>query len=136
MHCESFKGQFEVRRAYLADSYCCLFDRVFPNGEVQYLHPKDGVYPEKVNQGRQPVGKQDRSIGKNTNPVKVCPAFCYATCISDWNTLIDFQVVGALAFNYTIYIAILPVSASGDSSCQHSLGWIGYNLSACFVHPL
>ena len=29
--------------------------RVFPNGEVQYLHPKDGVYPEKVNAGRQAV---------------------------------------------------------------------------------
>ena len=45
--------------------------RIFPNGEVQYLHPKDGVYPEKVNAGRQPVGTNDRSIGKNTNPVKV-----------------------------------------------------------------
>ena len=22
--------------------------RAFPNGEVQYLHPKDGVFPEKV----------------------------------------------------------------------------------------
>merc|ERR1712118_581076 len=29
------------------------FYRVFPNGEVQYLHPNDGVYPEKVNAGRQ-----------------------------------------------------------------------------------
>lgn len=29
--------------------------RVFPNGEVQYLHPKDGVYPEKVNAGREAV---------------------------------------------------------------------------------
>ena len=45
--------------------------RVFPNGEVQHLHPKDGVYPEKVNPGRSPVGTNDRSIGKNTNPVKV-----------------------------------------------------------------
>ena len=26
----------------------CVY-RVFPSGEVQYLHPKDGVYPEKVN---------------------------------------------------------------------------------------
>ena len=23
--------------------------RIFPNGEVQYLHPKDGVFPEKLN---------------------------------------------------------------------------------------
>ena len=47
------------------------FYRVFPDGEVQYLHPKDGVYPEKVNQGRQAVGANDRSIGKNPNPVTV-----------------------------------------------------------------
>ena len=45
--------------------------RVFPNGEVQYLHPKDGVYPEKVNKGRSGVGVVDRRIGENTNPVKV-----------------------------------------------------------------
>ncbi|KAK9834755.1 hypothetical protein WJX74_009554 [Apatococcus lobatus] len=45
--------------------------RVFPNGEVQYLHPKDGVYPEKVNKGRQPVGTNDRRIGENPNPIKV-----------------------------------------------------------------
>ncbi|VAI23752.1 unnamed protein product [Triticum turgidum subsp. durum] len=31
------------------------FYRVFPNGEVQYLHPKDGVYPEKVNAGSSPA---------------------------------------------------------------------------------
>lgn len=47
------------------------FYRVFPNGEVQYLHPKDGVYPEKVNPGRQGVGVNFRSIGKNINPIEV-----------------------------------------------------------------
>lgn len=47
------------------------FYRVFPNGEVQYLHPKDGVYPEKVNAGRQGVGLNFRSIGKNINPIEV-----------------------------------------------------------------
>lgn len=47
------------------------FYRVFPNGEVQYLHPKDGVYPEKVNPGRKGVGVNFRSIGKNANPVEV-----------------------------------------------------------------
>ncbi|GFY85087.1 photosystem I subunit D-1 [Actinidia rufa] len=45
--------------------------RVFPNGEVQYLHPKDGVYPEKVNPGRQGVGLNMRSIGKNASPIEV-----------------------------------------------------------------
>nr|YP_009628851.1 photosystem I ferredoxin-binding protein [Balbiania investiens]QBX88634.1 photosystem I ferredoxin-binding protein [Balbiania investiens] len=43
--------------------------RIFPNGEVQYLHPKDGVVPEKVNAGRESVGNISHSIGKNANPV-------------------------------------------------------------------
>nr|QCI08568.1 photosystem I reaction center subunit II [Spermothamnion repens] len=43
--------------------------RIFPNGEVQYLHPKDGVFPEKANQGREGVGNINHSIGKNDNPV-------------------------------------------------------------------
>ena len=43
--------------------------RIFPNGEVQYLHPKDGVFPEKVNPGREGVGNISHSIGKNENPV-------------------------------------------------------------------
>ncbi|CAI9118505.1 OLC1v1020085C1 [Oldenlandia corymbosa var. corymbosa] len=47
------------------------FYRVFPNGEVQYLHPKDGVYPEKVNPGREPVGFNSRRIGKNVSPIEV-----------------------------------------------------------------
>eukprot|EP00897_Mesotaenium_endlicherianum_P006247 jgi/Mesen1/5650/ME000286S04863 len=46
------------------------FYRVFPSGEVQYLHPKDGVYPEKVNAGRAGAGQLSRSIGKNLNPVE------------------------------------------------------------------
>jgi len=43
--------------------------RIFPNGEVQYLHPKDGVFPEKSNEGRVPVGNIAHNIGKNQNPV-------------------------------------------------------------------
>lgn len=50
------------------------FYRVFPNGEVQYLHPKDGVYPEKVNKGREAVGAVDRRIGANPNPINVSDA--------------------------------------------------------------
>lgn len=57
------------------------FYRVFPDGEVQYLHPKDGVYPEKVNQGRQAVGANDRSIGKNPNPVSVSRQIAQAPTI-------------------------------------------------------
>nr|YP_009397259.1 photosystem I reaction center subunit II [Thuretia quercifolia]ARW66445.1 photosystem I reaction center subunit II [Thuretia quercifolia] len=43
--------------------------RIFPSGEVQYLHPKDGVFPEKVNEGRIGVGNIEHNIGKNSNPV-------------------------------------------------------------------
>ena len=43
--------------------------RIFPNGEVQYLHPKDGVFPEKSNEGRISVGNITQSIGKNENPI-------------------------------------------------------------------
>jgi photosystem I subunit 2 len=39
--------------------------RVFPTKEIQFLHPNDGIFPEKANQGRIPVGKNDFSIGKN-----------------------------------------------------------------------
>ncbi|PSP17058.1 MAG: Photosystem I reaction center subunit II [Cyanobacteria bacterium QS_8_64_29] len=42
--------------------------RIYPNGEIEYLHPKDGVFPETANQGRPYVGKIDRSIGKNPEP--------------------------------------------------------------------
>ena len=45
--------------------------RVFPNGEIQYLHPADGVFPEKVNEGRVAVGSVPRNIGSNPNPSKV-----------------------------------------------------------------
>ena len=37
--------------------------RIFPNGEVQYLHPKDGVFPEKANPGRIKMNTCDFSIG-------------------------------------------------------------------------
>ena len=45
--------------------------RIFPGGEVQFLHPKDGVFPETSNKGRTPVGKRDFSIGKNPNPASL-----------------------------------------------------------------
>ena len=51
----------------------CVY-RVFPNGEVQYLHPKDGVYPEKVNAGRVAVNTNSRRIGANVNPIAVRPS--------------------------------------------------------------
>jgi photosystem I subunit 2 len=45
--------------------------RLFPNGEIQFIHPKDGVFPEKVNEGRVAIGKREFSIGKNPNPAKM-----------------------------------------------------------------
>ena len=45
--------------------------RVFPSGEVQYLHPKDGVFPEKVNPGRISINSRNFSIGKNPNPASI-----------------------------------------------------------------
>ena len=46
--------------------------RLFANtGLVQYLHPKDGVFPEKVNVGRIGIGNIGHSIGKNPQPVSV-----------------------------------------------------------------
>lgn len=45
--------------------------RIFPSGEVQYLHPKDGVFPEKVNLGRVAFNSRPFSIGKNPNPASI-----------------------------------------------------------------
>ncbi|MGB3513797.1 MAG: photosystem I reaction center subunit II PsaD [Microcoleaceae cyanobacterium] len=42
--------------------------RIFPDGSTEYLHPKDGVFPEKANEGRPYVGKIDRNIGSNPEP--------------------------------------------------------------------
>jgi hypothetical protein len=47
------------------------FYRVYPTGEVEYMHPKDGVYPEKVNAGRVGENQNFRRIGENVNPIKV-----------------------------------------------------------------
>ncbi|MBF2079441.1 MAG: photosystem I reaction center subunit II [Synechococcales cyanobacterium T60_A2020_003] len=45
--------------------------RIFPSGETQYLHPADGVFPEKVNEGRGPVNSVPRNIGSNPEPATV-----------------------------------------------------------------
>jgi photosystem I subunit II len=45
--------------------------RVLPNGETTYLHPADGVMPEKVNEGRGYSGKKERRIGENPNPATI-----------------------------------------------------------------
>ena len=45
--------------------------RIYPNGETEYLHPKDGVFPEKVNEGREAVGTIARKIGNNPQPATI-----------------------------------------------------------------
>jgi len=45
--------------------------RIFPSGEMQYLHPADGTFPEKVNEGRPIINSVPRSIGQNPSPAKV-----------------------------------------------------------------
>ena len=45
--------------------------RILPGGDTEYLHPKDGVFPEKVNEGRPMVGHTPRRIGENPNPASV-----------------------------------------------------------------
>ncbi len=45
--------------------------RIFPGGETEFLHPKDGVFPEKVNEGRPQAGHNARRIGENPNPASV-----------------------------------------------------------------
>jgi photosystem I subunit 2 len=67
-HCIAFGGQ-QLRSKFKISNYKIY--RVFPNGDVEYLHPKDGVFPEKSNAGREAVGKVDRNIGSNPEPVKL-----------------------------------------------------------------
>ena len=40
--------------------------RIFPTGEVHYLHPKDGTFPEKVTVGRLPVNSVPYIIEENS----------------------------------------------------------------------
>ncbi|MEM9215322.1 MAG: photosystem I reaction center subunit II PsaD [Cyanobacteria bacterium P01_F01_bin.150] len=42
--------------------------RIFPSGEIEFLHPKDGKFPEKVNKGRVAVNTNPRRIGQNQEP--------------------------------------------------------------------
>ncbi|WP_250125720.1 photosystem I reaction center subunit II PsaD [Chroococcidiopsis sp. CCMEE 29] len=45
--------------------------RIYPNGETHMIHPADGVFPEKVNEGRPMVRYVDRNIGRNPAPAKL-----------------------------------------------------------------
>ena len=45
--------------------------RIFPGGDTEFLHPKDGVFPEKVNEGRSMTNHNARRIGQNPNPASI-----------------------------------------------------------------
>ncbi|TAE59225.1 MAG: Photosystem I reaction center subunit II [Nostocales cyanobacterium] len=45
--------------------------RILPNGETTAIHPADGVFPEKVNEGRQMVRHVPRRIGQNPSPAQL-----------------------------------------------------------------
>lgn len=66
-YCIALGGQ-QLRSKFKITDYKIY--RIYPNGEVQYLHPKDGVFPEKVNAGREKVNYVDRNIGSNQAPAK------------------------------------------------------------------
>ena len=57
----SFKPRIEDYKIY----------RVFPGGDTEFLHPKDGVFPEKVNEGRSIINHNPRRIGENPNPASI-----------------------------------------------------------------
>ena len=59
----------QLRTSFKINDYKIF--RILPSGEVQFIHPKDGVFPEKVNEGRIAVGKREFSIGKNPNPATI-----------------------------------------------------------------
>lgn len=67
-YCIALGGQ-QLRAKFKITDYKIY--RVYPNGEIQYLHPNDGVFPEKVNEGRQKVNYVERNIGRNPSPVKL-----------------------------------------------------------------
>ncbi len=66
-HCLALGGQ--LRTKFKITNYKIY--RIFPNGEIQYLHPNDGVFPEKVNPGRVAVNSVPRNIGSNPEPAKL-----------------------------------------------------------------
>ncbi|MBD2384007.1 photosystem I reaction center subunit II PsaD [Cylindrospermum sp. FACHB-282] len=45
--------------------------RILPSGETTLIHPADGVFPEKVNPGRDKVRYVPRRIGQNPNPAQL-----------------------------------------------------------------
>ncbi|HIK55558.1 MAG TPA: photosystem I reaction center subunit II [Synechococcales cyanobacterium M55_K2018_004] len=68
-HCLALGAQLRTKFKPRIEDYKIY--RIYPNGEIQYLHPKDGVFPEKVNAGREQVNTVMRNIGSNPEPSMV-----------------------------------------------------------------
>ncbi len=66
--CIALAGQ-QLRSKFKITDYKIY--RIYPSGETEYLHPKDGVFPEKVNPGRPYVNKVEHRIGENPSPAQV-----------------------------------------------------------------
>jgi photosystem I subunit II len=45
--------------------------RILPSGETTMIHPADGVFPEKVNEGREKVRHVPRRIGENPSMAQI-----------------------------------------------------------------
>ena len=64
----------QLRTSFKINDYRVF--RLLPSGEIQFIHPKDGVFPEKANAGRELIKGStrkttvfvDHSIGKNPQP--------------------------------------------------------------------
>lgn len=65
-HCIALGGQ--LRKFKITDY---KIYRILPSGETTFIHPADGVFPEKVNEGRQKVRHVPRSIGENPSPAQL-----------------------------------------------------------------
>ncbi|WP_375478675.1 photosystem I reaction center subunit II PsaD [uncultured Nostoc sp.] len=63
-----FLGGQQLRKLKITDYKVY---RVLPNGETTLLHPADGVFPEKVNEGREKVRYVPRSIGQNPSQAQL-----------------------------------------------------------------
>ena len=49
----------------------CKIFRIYPGGDIELLFPKDGVFSEKPNEGRETVNFNERRIGENPNPASL-----------------------------------------------------------------
>ncbi|MHC5598621.1 MAG: photosystem I reaction center subunit II PsaD [Nostoc sp.] len=63
-----FLGGQQLRKLKITDYKVY---RILPTGETTLIHPADGVFPEKVTEGRQKVRYVDRRIGQNPSPSKL-----------------------------------------------------------------